>query len=275
VLQRIAIAWLGVGAALGLGIAGAAHAQSFRVERLATGLALPVFATSAQDGSGRLFVLEQHSGKIRILRLATRTLVATPFLTVPPVSQGEEQGLLGLAFDPQYATNGFFYVSYTDPTRRIVRYHVSANPDVADASSATPILSYTQPAENHNGGWIGFGPDGLLYIANGDGGNNYDDGGGHTPGIATRRTSPTTGSARSCASTCAATTSRPIPRATTRSRRPTRSSASRATTRSGRTGCAIRGGRASTARRATSGSPTSARICAKRSTSTRTSAVPA
>jgi hypothetical protein len=105
---------------------------------------------------------------------------------VTGLSTGSEQGLLGLAFHPDYATNGFFYVAYTDsdPTTRVVRYRVSAgDPDVADPSSAQPILSIAQPQANHNGGWLGFGPDGDLYVAVGDGGGQNDDDVGHTPGL--------------------------------------------------------------------------------------------
>jgi glucose/arabinose dehydrogenase len=177
-MQRIAIALF----LAGLGLGAGARAEAFRVQRVVTGLDRPVFATSAKGGFGRLFLVEQHTGQIRILIIPSGVLLATPFLTVPGVSQGEEQGLLGLAFDPQFLTNGYFYVSYTDPDRKIVRYHVSADANVADPASATPVLSYAQPDSNHNGGWIGFGPDGYLYIATGDGGGADDDGTGHTAG---------------------------------------------------------------------------------------------
>jgi glucose/arabinose dehydrogenase len=158
------------------------RAQGFAMERVATGLARPVFATSPPGDGNRVFLLEQHLGQIRILRLSDETVLANPFLTVPPVSTGEEQGLLGLAFHPDYATNGFFYVYYTDPDTKVVRYQVSSDPDVADAGSATPVLSFTQPQPNHNGGWIAFGPDDLFYIATGDGGGSDDTGAGHTAG---------------------------------------------------------------------------------------------
>ena len=95
---------------------------------------------------------------------------------------GNEQGLLGMAFHPDYATNGFFYVAYTNPNKQIVRYHVSDDPDVADPASATPVLSYVQPASNHNGGWMAFGPDGYLYLSTGDGGGDDDNDAGHTAG---------------------------------------------------------------------------------------------
>ena len=90
------------------------------------------------------------------------------------VSGGNEQGLLGLAFDPQFATNGQFYVNYTDADgdTQIVRF--MATGDVADPASGEVLLSVDQPQGNHNGGWLGFGPDGMLYIGMGDGGGGGD-----------------------------------------------------------------------------------------------------
>ncbi|MBW2271579.1 MAG: PQQ-dependent sugar dehydrogenase, partial [Deltaproteobacteria bacterium] len=124
------------------------------------------------------------TSEVLILRRDGWTIDATPFVTAPGISAGSEQGLLGLAFHPDYESNGHFYISYTatDRSTQIVRYQVSANPDVADAASATPILWTAQPQANHNGGWIGFGPDGYLYIAIGDGGGGDDNDSGHTPG---------------------------------------------------------------------------------------------
>ncbi|HEX5064797.1 MAG TPA: PQQ-dependent sugar dehydrogenase, partial [Myxococcota bacterium] len=169
--------------ALILGLGAQAQAQSFDVTRVATGLARPDFLTAPPGDRTRVFVLEQHLGQIRILHLPDYTLDPTPFLTVPPVSTGNEQGLLGMAFHPDYATNGFFYVAYTNPNKQIVRYQVSAaDPDVADPASATPVLSYVQPASNHNGGWMAFGPDGYLYLSTGDGGGDDDNDAGHTAG---------------------------------------------------------------------------------------------
>ena len=90
------------------------------------------------------------------------------------ISTDGERGLLGLAFDPDYASNGFFYVDLINPAgdAEIRRYHVSANPNVADAASVTPVITIDQTtATNHKAGWLGFGPDGYLYNANGDGGS--------------------------------------------------------------------------------------------------------
>jgi glucose/arabinose dehydrogenase len=104
-------------------------------------------------------------------------VLPTPFLDVSSlVSSGSEQGLLGFAFDPHYATNGRFFVSYTNTTGSsvVASYQVSANADVADAGSAVIRLTVAQPYENHNGGNIIFGPDGFLYLGLGDGGSGGD-----------------------------------------------------------------------------------------------------
>jgi glucose/arabinose dehydrogenase len=170
-----------LGASL-LVVAEAAAAQGFETRRLATGLSRPVFVTAPPGDTGRVFVVEQHTGRIRILRLATGEVESPPFLTISGVSTGNEQGLLGLAFHPDYASNGYFYVNYTNPDTQVVRYQVSADPDVADAGSASPVLSLAQPQANHNGGWMAFGDDGFLYIATGDGGASNDSGTGHSAG---------------------------------------------------------------------------------------------
>jgi glucose/arabinose dehydrogenase len=122
----------------------------------------------------RIFVVEK-TGRIRVVR--NGTLLLRPFLNLSAsVSGGGEQGLLGLAFHPDYASNGRFYVSYTNTAgdTRIVRYRVSSDPDSADRTTADTILRQDQPFENHNGGWIGFGRDGYLYVALGDGGGAGD-----------------------------------------------------------------------------------------------------
>jgi glucose/arabinose dehydrogenase len=168
--------------AAGVLLAGIAAAQDFSTVRVATGLNRPVFLTAPPGDRDRVFVVEQHTGEILIIDVTDGSINATPFLTVTGLSTGNEQGLLGLAFHPDYAVNGYFYVYFTDPSSNVVRYQVSGEPDIADASSETPVLSFGQPAANHNGGWIGFGPDDTLYIASGDGGGSNDDGAGHTPG---------------------------------------------------------------------------------------------
>ena len=148
-------------------------AGDVRLERIATGLSGPVHLT-APSSDDRLFVVEQP-GRIRIVRGGA--LLATPFLDITAkVGSGGERGLLGLAFHPDYATNGFFYVNYTDRAgdTRIERYTVTADPDRADPSSARLILTVDQPYANHNGGLVLFGPDGMLYIGFGDGGSGGD-----------------------------------------------------------------------------------------------------
>lgn len=149
------------------------------VHRVSGAFDSPVFATSAPGDPDRMFVIEQHTGQIRIMDTATGEVRATPFLDIPDnqLAQGGEQGLLGLAFSPNYETDGKFYVDRTAPNGdiQIVEYTVSSNPNVADGSSGKVILTVPhRDADNHNGGWIGFGPDGALYIAVGDGGGSGD-----------------------------------------------------------------------------------------------------
>ena len=141
---------------------------------MATGLDAPVFLT-APVADGRFFVVEQD-GRIRLIE--NGELLAVPFLDITgPVLSGGERGLLSVAFHPDYASNGFFYVNYTrdpDGATVIERYSVTADPNVADPSSAQELLVVSQPAGNHNGGLNLFGPDGMLYIGLGDGGGGGD-----------------------------------------------------------------------------------------------------
>ena len=147
--------------------------------RVAQGLSLPLFVTSPPGDTARVFIVEQRGadqrGRIKILKGGA--VLATPFLTTDPLSSGNEQGLLGLAFAPDYATSGRFYIYYTDSNGmvQIARHTVSADPDVANPTG-TAILSIYHPFTNHNGGWLGFGPDGYLYAATGDGGSAGDPG---------------------------------------------------------------------------------------------------
>ncbi|MDP2582519.1 MAG: PQQ-dependent sugar dehydrogenase [Candidatus Palauibacterales bacterium] len=139
-----------------------------------SGLSSPVWLT-APPGDPRLFVVEQR-GTIRIVK--DGSLLPEPFLDLrPAVASGGERGLLGLAFHPDYASNGRFYVDYTDPQgdTRVVAYRVSASdPDRADPASGDTILAVDQPYSNHNGGLVTFGPDGMLYVGLGDGGSGGD-----------------------------------------------------------------------------------------------------
>lgn len=130
------------------------------------------------DGTNRLFVVEQV-GRIRVFENQTNLNTTKLFLDISDrVTAGGETGLLGLAFHPDYETNGYFYVNYTAPSplRTVIsRFQVStANPDSADKNSEQILLTYNQPYPNHNGGCVAFGPDGYLYIAAGDGGSGGD-----------------------------------------------------------------------------------------------------
>ena len=150
------------------------YSQIISLTQFATGFTNPVEITHA--GDSRLFVVQQ-GGLIKIVN-ANGTTNATPFLNLSSIiSTGGERGLLGLAFHPNYATNGFFYVNYTNTAGNtvIARYSVSANPNVA-STTGTILMTITQPFSNHNGGSIKFGPDGYLYIGMGDGGSGGDPG---------------------------------------------------------------------------------------------------
>ncbi len=141
-----------------------------------SGFSNAVAVRHAGDGSGRLFVVEQ-GGRIKIIE--NGNTLATPFLNIDPLTNGGgEQGLLGLAFHPSYATNGFFYIYYTNLSGDtvIARYSVSAgDPDIADDTSSLKIISIDQDFSNHNGGDLHFSPaDGYLYIGLGDGGDGFD-----------------------------------------------------------------------------------------------------
>jgi glucose/arabinose dehydrogenase len=161
------------------------------LELVADGLVQPVTMAEPPDGSGRLFVVDQI-GRIRVVD-ADGELLAAPFLDVAAkmvtLRAGfDERGLLGLAFHPDYASNGRFYVYYSAPPRlagydhtsRIAEYTVSSDPDVADPLSERTLLEIDQPQFNHNAGTLQFGPtDGYLYISVGDGGGAHDIGFGH------------------------------------------------------------------------------------------------
>ncbi|MCC6847199.1 MAG: PQQ-dependent sugar dehydrogenase [Deltaproteobacteria bacterium] len=147
------------------------------VERVfgALGFSSPVQLTYAPDGADRVFVVEQ-GGRIRVFPNGAPA-TATVFLALSGISVGGEEGLLGLAFHPNYAANGYFYVYYSasSPRRSVIaRYRVSADPNVADAASGRVVMEIAQPYSNHNGGQLAFGPDGYLYVSLGDGGSAGD-----------------------------------------------------------------------------------------------------
>lgn len=147
---------------------------SLAVELVASGIPAPVHLISP-PGDDRLLVLEQ-GGRVRVIR--DGELLGTPFLDLSGQvsTSGSEQGLLSMAFHPDYAGNGRFYVNFTDGEgdTRVVRFSVSDDPDVADPGSGALVLEVEQPYANHNGGHIVFGPDGMLYVAMGDGGSGGD-----------------------------------------------------------------------------------------------------
>jgi glucose/arabinose dehydrogenase len=144
------------------------------LELVASGVSSPVFLTAPPGDAERLFVVERP-GRVVVIR--NGAVLATPFLDIQDlVTSGGERGLLSVAFHPDYAQTGEFFVDYIDGNgdTRVARYRVSTNPDVADPGSERVILTVTQPYSNHNGGQLVFGPDGMLYIGLGDGGSGGD-----------------------------------------------------------------------------------------------------
>lgn len=150
------------------------------LSQVASGLVRPVHITHADDGTARLFIVEQ-AGQIWFLK--DGSLHPTPFLDIrdrvqsPAAGGGNEQGLLGLAFPPGYTDKGYFYVYYTmlSGDNVLSRFHLSGDPNLADPESEEQILVFPHPTySNHNGGQIAFAPDGTLYIGTGDGGGGGD-----------------------------------------------------------------------------------------------------
>ena len=165
-----------------------ANAQTFS-ERVAARLRQSVFATSPPGDASRLFITEKATGEIKILDLETQEILPEPFLDVPNLATQSEAGLLGLAFHPDYAENGKFYVYASqnggsrDHRSQIFEYSVDGDPATSNAAladSQKSIMRFDQPFGNHNGGWIGFDPTSagtdrnLLYISTGDGGSGGD-----------------------------------------------------------------------------------------------------
>ncbi|MDG2516579.1 PQQ-dependent sugar dehydrogenase [Lysobacter soli] len=148
-----------------------------RVRRVVTGLNFPTFLAPVPDATGRVFVVER-AGRVRLLTPSNGAIAAAAFLDITgQVSTDGERGLLGFATAPDFATSGRFYVYLTAPdgTIELRRYQTLANNrDQADPASGDAILRIAHPRSNHNGGWIGFGPDGMLYVGVGDGGGTGD-----------------------------------------------------------------------------------------------------
>ena len=154
---------------------GPGPSDSAALQLVTSGLSYPDFVTTPAGDTARLFVVEQ-TGAIRVVQ--HDSLLPTPFLNLTGhIGFGGERGLLSMAFHPSYASNGHFYVYYTNPAGdiRIVRYTASANPNIADSTSGDTILSaFHETNDNHNGGLLLFGPDGKLYAGLGDGGSAGD-----------------------------------------------------------------------------------------------------
>ncbi|MDQ3750561.1 MAG: PQQ-dependent sugar dehydrogenase, partial [Acidobacteriota bacterium] len=143
-----------------------------------SGLSAPLLATNAKDGTRRLFIVQQ-GGIIKVVQPGSNT--PTDFLNITSrIVSGGEQGLLGLAFHPQFATNGYFFVNYTrigDGATVIARYKTTNSTNaLGDPNSERIVLTIAQPFTNHNGGMIEFGPDNNFYIGMGDGGSGNDPG---------------------------------------------------------------------------------------------------
>jgi glucose/arabinose dehydrogenase len=167
-----AAVWLCIAVLWSVGSSWAAI--TIELEPIATNLEQPVAVTHAGDASGRLFITLKGG---QIVIYDGTNILATPFLDISAlVSTASEQGLLSVAFHPDYSTNGFFFVDYTNTNGDtvIARYSASADANQADPGSAEILLTIAQPFQNHNGGQLQFGPDGYLYIGMGDGGSGGD-----------------------------------------------------------------------------------------------------
>lgn len=156
---------------------GAAEPSALELEFVTTASS-PVYVTAPPGDTSRLFVVQQGSGTSALIRLMRDGNPLTTFLTVTNITTGGERGLFSMAFDPNYATSGKFYVYYTDPQgdMTVAEYRRDpTNPDVADPATRRVVIEIPHPsAGNHNGGQLQFGPDGYLYLATGDGGGGGD-----------------------------------------------------------------------------------------------------
>jgi uncharacterized protein (TIGR03437 family) len=184
ILCGIFLLAIGFAAILAMGIANRkvsaqATPTPYRLVPMVLGLSFPVLVTNAGDGSNRLFIVERQ-GNVLVVPAGANAPLPTPFLSIIPkvMDDGGEQGLLGLAFHPQYETNGRFFVNYVrrpDSATVISEFKVSVDPNVALPDEKI-LLVIPQPFGNHKGGGIEFGPDGMFYIGMGDGGSGNDPG---------------------------------------------------------------------------------------------------
>ena len=180
IFQTMRLPWLVVATVVCLSATNVVAQEGIQLVKVTSGLRKPLAVVSSRDGSNRMFVVEQCNS-IRIMKYGH--LIPTPFLDLSNVVRcsGNEEGVLGLAFHPNYKENGYFFINMSigssAANRRNVirRYSVSANNNnIADPNEFTDILTINQPFSNHNGGDLAFGPDGYLYIASGDGGSGGD-----------------------------------------------------------------------------------------------------
>jgi glucose/arabinose dehydrogenase len=156
-------------------LATLAHGR-LATEKVAEGFERPLWAGMPKDSEGKLWIMEQE-GRVWIVDTKTGKRADQPFLDIRgEVSRkANEQGLLGLAFAPDFSKSGRFYVNFTDNHKHTqIKRFVSADKLTTDPASGELLLQFEQPWGNHNGGWISFGPDGMLYIGNGDGGSAND-----------------------------------------------------------------------------------------------------
>jgi glucose/arabinose dehydrogenase len=166
--------WLSVAACSSTSEPSLLQGTGARLQLIASGLSAPLYLTAPPGEGNRLFIVEQ-TGAIRIVK--DGALLPAAFLDISEqVLAGGEQGLLGLAFYPDYSATGRFVVHYTDIAgdTRLSSFQVSSDPDVADVTSEQVILTADQPFSNHNGGQVAFGPDGFVYLGLGDGGSSGD-----------------------------------------------------------------------------------------------------
>ncbi|MDP7382552.1 MAG: PQQ-dependent sugar dehydrogenase, partial [Acidimicrobiales bacterium] len=161
-------------AGLALSAEPASAQTTLTTELFVQGVSQATDLTFAPGDPTRVFIVQQ-GGIIRVVE--NGTLLSTPFLNIDPlVLSGGERGLLGLAFHPDYQSNGRFFVNYTNNSgnTRVAEFAVTANPNVASNTVVRTIASINQDFSNHNGGCIKFGPDGMLYVGMGDGGSGND-----------------------------------------------------------------------------------------------------
>ena len=174
-LRRL-VATLVATATLGLPAVPSASAQQLEIATVVSGLNAPVFVGHAGDGTNRLFILER-AGRILVLPSGASMGIVFLDITAKVLTTGSEQGLLGLAFHPQYSTNGRFFVFYTrrpDGAIQVSEFRVTTDPNLAGTQEFPLLTIDHSAAANHNGGMLAFGPDGYLYIAVGDGGGAND-----------------------------------------------------------------------------------------------------